>query len=56
MMHLFALCLQEALRYFNQTTKQKELMEFAHNYLQTDDEVMCVFYSETLSLSMSDSW
>ncbi|XP_053348658.1 endoplasmic reticulum protein SC65 [Clarias gariepinus] len=28
----------EALRYFNQTTKQKELMEFAHNYLQTDDE------------------
>ncbi|KAK2893576.1 endoplasmic reticulum protein SC65 [Channa argus] len=28
----------EALRYFNQTTKQKEMLEFAQNYLQTDDE------------------
>ncbi|XP_029997282.1 endoplasmic reticulum protein SC65 [Sphaeramia orbicularis] len=28
----------EALRYFNQTTKQKEMLEFALNYLQTDDE------------------
>lgn len=30
---------QEALRYFNQTTKQKEMLEFALNYLQTDEEV-----------------
>uniref|UniRef100_A0A3Q2V0V5 Endoplasmic reticulum protein SC65 n=1 Tax=Haplochromis burtoni TaxID=8153 RepID=A0A3Q2V0V5_HAPBU len=29
----------EALRYFNQTTKQKEMLEFALSYLQTDDEV-----------------
>ncbi|KAK2833159.1 hypothetical protein Q5P01_017048 [Channa striata] len=28
----------EALRYFNQTTKQQEMLEFAQNYLQTDDE------------------
>ncbi|KAG7504186.1 endoplasmic reticulum SC65 [Solea senegalensis] len=28
----------EALRYFNQTTKLKEMLEFALNYLQTDDE------------------
>lgn len=28
----------EALRYYNQTTKQKEMLEFAHNYLQPDDE------------------
>ncbi|CAM9322829.1 unnamed protein product, partial [Lampetra planeri] len=28
----------EALKYFNQTTKQKEMLEFAVNYLQTDDE------------------
>lgn len=28
----------EALTYFNQTTKQKEMLEFALNYLQTDDE------------------
>ncbi|XP_051519760.1 endoplasmic reticulum protein SC65 [Myxocyprinus asiaticus] len=28
----------EALRYHNQTTKQRELLEFAQNYLQTDDE------------------
>ncbi|KAG7459705.1 hypothetical protein MATL_G00213560 [Megalops atlanticus] len=28
----------EALRYFNQTTTQKEMLEFAMNYLQTDDE------------------
>lgn len=28
----------EALRYFNQTTKQKEMLDFALNYLQTDDE------------------
>lgn len=32
---------QEALRYFNETTKQKEMLEFALNYLQTDDEVCC---------------
>lgn len=31
--------IQEALRYFNQTTKLRELLEFAQNYLQTDDEV-----------------
>lgn len=31
--------LQEALKYFNQTTKQKEMLEFALNYLQIDDEV-----------------
>uniref|UniRef100_A0A673NGS4 Prolyl 3-hydroxylase family member 4 (inactive) n=1 Tax=Sinocyclocheilus rhinocerous TaxID=307959 RepID=A0A673NGS4_9TELE len=30
--------IQEALRYFNQTTKLRELLEFAQNYLQTDDE------------------
>lgn len=30
---------QEALTYFNVTTKQKEMLEFAQNYLQTDDEV-----------------
>ncbi|XP_072225481.1 endoplasmic reticulum protein SC65 [Leuresthes tenuis] len=30
----------EALRYFNQTTKQKEMLTFAQNYLQTDDEDM----------------
>ncbi|XP_034045783.1 endoplasmic reticulum protein SC65 [Thalassophryne amazonica] len=28
----------EALSYYNQTTKQKEMLEFALNYLQTDDE------------------
>ncbi|XP_056143309.1 endoplasmic reticulum protein SC65 [Lampris incognitus] len=28
----------EALKYHNQTTKQKEMLEFALNYLQTDDE------------------
>lgn len=28
----------EALRYYNQTTKQKEMLEFSLNYLQTDDE------------------
>ncbi|KAM9744994.1 endoplasmic reticulum protein SC65 [Menidia menidia] len=28
----------ESLRYFNQTTKQKEMLRFALNYLQTDDE------------------
>ncbi|XP_056263183.1 endoplasmic reticulum protein SC65 [Pseudoliparis swirei] len=28
----------EALQYFNQTTKQKEMLEFALNYLQTEDE------------------
>ncbi|XP_026180347.1 endoplasmic reticulum protein SC65 [Mastacembelus armatus] len=28
----------EALRYFNQTTKQKEMLEFSLNYLQTEDE------------------
>ncbi|XP_063326868.1 endoplasmic reticulum protein SC65 [Pelmatolapia mariae] len=28
----------EALRYFNQTTKQKEMLEFALSYLQTEDE------------------
>uniref|UniRef100_A0A672LJT2 Synaptonemal complex protein SC65-like n=1 Tax=Sinocyclocheilus grahami TaxID=75366 RepID=A0A672LJT2_SINGR len=28
----------EALTYFNQTTKLRELLEFAQNYLQTDDE------------------
>ncbi|XP_006798317.1 endoplasmic reticulum protein SC65 isoform X2 [Neolamprologus brichardi] len=28
----------EALRYFNQTTKQKEMLEFALSYLQTDNE------------------
>ncbi|XP_077591410.1 endoplasmic reticulum protein SC65 [Stigmatopora nigra] len=28
----------EALRYFNQTSKQKEMLHFALNYLQTEDE------------------
>ncbi|XP_046894809.1 endoplasmic reticulum protein SC65 [Hypomesus transpacificus] len=28
----------EALMYYNQTTKQREMLEFALNYLQTDDE------------------
>uniref|UniRef100_A0A8D3AB24 Leprecan-like alpha-helical domain-containing protein n=1 Tax=Scophthalmus maximus TaxID=52904 RepID=A0A8D3AB24_SCOMX len=28
----------EAQTYFNQTTKQKEMLQFALNYLQTDDE------------------
>ncbi|XP_014330953.1 endoplasmic reticulum protein SC65 [Xiphophorus maculatus] len=28
----------EALRYYNQTIKQKEMLEFALNYLYTDDE------------------
>ncbi|KAJ7992331.1 hypothetical protein DPEC_G00277420 [Dallia pectoralis] len=28
----------EALRYYNETMKQKEMLEFALNYLQTDDE------------------
>ncbi|KAK1805457.1 hypothetical protein P4O66_019201, partial [Electrophorus voltai] len=28
----------EALHYYNQTTKQKEMLKFAQNYLQTDDE------------------
>ncbi|XP_029364698.1 endoplasmic reticulum protein SC65 [Echeneis naucrates] len=28
----------EALKYFNETTKQKEMLEFALNYLQTEDE------------------
>lgn len=30
---------QEALAYFNVTTKQREMLEFAQNYLQSDDEV-----------------
>lgn len=30
---------QEALAYFNVTTKQKEMLQFAQNYLRTDDEV-----------------
>lgn len=30
---------QEALVYFNVTTKQREMLEFARNYLQTDEEV-----------------
>lgn len=34
-----ALVLQEALRFYNVTTKQKEMLEFALNYLQMDDEV-----------------
>ncbi|CAL8284960.1 unnamed protein product [Boreogadus saida] len=28
----------EALKYYNQTTKQQEMLQFALNYLQTDDE------------------
>ncbi|KAJ3601582.1 hypothetical protein NHX12_032550 [Muraenolepis orangiensis] len=28
----------EAQKYYNQTTKQKEMLQFALNYLQTDDE------------------
>lgn len=36
---LTSLILQEALKYFNQTIKQKEMLEFALNYLQTEDEV-----------------
>ncbi|XP_034154663.1 endoplasmic reticulum protein SC65 isoform X2 [Pangasianodon hypophthalmus] len=43
----------EALRYFNQTTKQKELLEFAHNYLQTDDEDV-VSSEESPALSSPD--
>lgn len=38
---------QEALRYFQQTTKQKEMLEFALNYLQTDDEVSSPGCSES---------
>lgn len=41
-MHVYAtFVFQEALQYFNQTTKQKEMLEFALNYLQTEDEVSC---------------
>ncbi|XP_029013753.1 endoplasmic reticulum protein SC65 [Betta splendens] len=39
----------EARRYFTQTTKQKEMLEFAMNYLQTDDED--VISAEDLSSS-----
>ncbi|KAM7371616.1 hypothetical protein PAMP_008834 [Pampus punctatissimus] len=42
----------EALKYFNQTTKQKEMLEFALNYLQTDDED--VVSPEELSTSRSE--
>lgn len=42
-----ALVFQEALRFYNVTTKQKEMLEFALNYLQTDDEVpgAALFYN-----------
>ncbi|XP_028268608.1 endoplasmic reticulum protein SC65 [Parambassis ranga] len=43
----------EALRYFNQTTKQKEMLEFALNYLQTDDED--VVSPEEMATSHSES-
>ncbi|XP_020782262.2 endoplasmic reticulum protein SC65 [Boleophthalmus pectinirostris] len=43
----------EALSYFNQTTKQKEMLEFALNYLQTDDEG--VVSPEETGLSSSES-
>ncbi|XP_033826928.1 endoplasmic reticulum protein SC65-like [Periophthalmus magnuspinnatus] len=43
----------EALRYFNQTNKQKEMLEFALNYLQTDDED--VVSPEETGLSSSQS-
>ncbi|KAI5090963.1 synaptonemal complex protein SC65 [Silurus meridionalis] len=43
----------EALRYFNQSRKQKELLEFAHNYLRTDDEDV-VSPEESPALSSPD--
>ncbi|XP_060798273.1 endoplasmic reticulum protein SC65 isoform X3 [Neoarius graeffei] len=43
----------EAVCYFNQTVKQKELLEFAHNYLQTDDEDV-VSPEESPALSSAD--
>lgn len=43
----------EALRYFNQTMKQKELLKFARNYLQTDDEDV-VSPEESPALSSPD--
>lgn len=43
----------EALSYFNQTIKQKEMLEFALNYLQTDDED--VIRPEETGVSPSES-
>lgn len=43
----------EALSYFNQTLKQKEMLEFALNYLQTDDED--VIRPEETGVSPSES-
>lgn len=34
-----AFVFQEALRFYNVTTKQREMLEFALYYLHTDDEV-----------------
>lgn len=44
----------EALMYYNQTTKQRELLEFAQNYLQTDHEDV-VTPEDTSSASSTSS-
>ncbi|XP_048373074.1 endoplasmic reticulum protein SC65 isoform X2 [Sphaerodactylus townsendi] len=45
----------EALQYHNQTSTQKKLLEFAKQYLQSDDEAEVGDYEETDSESLSDS-
>lgn len=47
---------QEALRYYNQTTKQKEMLEFALNYLQTDDEVRLVLRGVEVEGETEETW
>lgn len=38
--HVFiCLCKQEALKHFNQTVAQKQMLTFAERYLELDDEV-----------------
>lgn len=36
---MYACSPQEALRYFNQTTMQLQMLEFSQQHLQSDDEV-----------------
>ncbi|ROJ57631.1 Synaptonemal complex protein SC65 [Anabarilius grahami] len=45
----------EALRYYNLTTKLRELLEFAQNYLQTDDESM-ENETDIYTLELGDRW
>lgn len=41
---VFVCVLQEALRYYNQTTMQLEMLEFSKQRLVSDDEVCACVY------------